>query len=168
MAGIALIPEWRQQVEGLLGGGGGDIPTPYGDIVDHNSNCKSAGGYTIWRSSGCLNGKKMDGLEMAIKGTGRCTDASKEFARKYRCDTTVHNSNCYTKSGYTIWKSSGCLNGKVLAGLEYAVLGNGLCSQAKAGFLAKYKCAAKVATDNSYVSSYTAAHNPTEDRVSIS
>lgn len=47
-------------------------------------------------------------------------------------------NNCKKVAGYSIWRGTGCLNGKQLAGLEFATLGT--CEHARDGFINKYRC----------------------------
>jgi len=53
--------------------------------TNSNSNCSNAGGYTIWRGSGCNGGRSQSGLEYAILGTNKCSEARAAFLKRWAC-----------------------------------------------------------------------------------
>jgi len=57
------------------------VPTP----SKVPSNCSNAGGYTIWRGSGCNSGRSQSGLEYAILGTNKCSEARAAFLKRWAC-----------------------------------------------------------------------------------
>lgn len=152
---IIAIPSFRQQVEAFFGGGEGglDIPpiitgTESTAAAKCKSQCGSRGVARMTASGGCqCKVLEQDPSNIATMGgcmiTGECYNHPSKPA--------------------TCWRNIPC-GGKTP--VAWCISGRGRFTDARKVWLSKYGCKSKFAI--SYLSGYTAAHNPTENRISIS
>lgn len=166
--------------QGVFGSGGpvqlpGGPPTTTASCTQLCARRECSTYFNKCGKSGCANcncQKMCSAAQCQDYKTAGCNLADcKTCLSQFGLSTPV-SSNCRVvtdpKSGqkYAIWKGRGCVGGYLRDNLEVAVAGTD-CNKARSEFLRLRACPGNRAVTLSYLSSYDASYNPTENRVSI-
>lgn len=137
-----FVPEFKKAVQGAFGSFGGGTTTTgtceelckRRECITYLAKCGPKG------CENCSNCAKLcSSVQCTAYKAAGCPATACTNCQQATGVIRQINPNCKTVAGYTIWKGTGCLNGKITSGLEYAAKG-ATCKQVADQFVLKYKC----------------------------